>query len=151
MAPGSLSPEQKHSLESTYTFFKGVTPFLQTPPFSIPCSISFCPHGRDSTCRFDKDARGKWHGWICIEGDRLATMLDSLAHELGHFVALSYRLPAAMADPRVNDPADRYNRRGGTLKERRAVLCAEHEAWRLALKIRPEINRREMNRDLETY
>ncbi len=30
-ASGSLTnPEQKHALESTYTFFKGVTPFLRS-------------------------------------------------------------------------------------------------------------------------
>jgi hypothetical protein len=121
------------------------------PPFSIPCSISFCRHGQNSTCHFGKDSRGQWRGKIRVERDRPETILNSLAHELGHFVALCYQLPAAKADPRVNDPTNRYNRQGGTLKEGRAVLRAEREAWRLALKIRPQINRREMKRDLETY
>jgi hypothetical protein len=121
------------------------------PAFSIPCSIAFCPHGQNSTCHFSKDAHGKWRGRIRIERDWPETMLDSLAHELGHALAFWYDLPAAMRDPRVGDPTDRYNRKGGTLKESRAVLRAEREAWGLALKIRPQINRREIRKSLETY
>jgi len=35
-APGSLSAEQRSSLESSYTFFKGVTAFLESIESKLP-------------------------------------------------------------------------------------------------------------------
>ena len=62
-------------------------------------------------------------------------MLDSLAHELGHFLALSFQLPAAQADARVGN----RRRKGNRVNWTERVLNAEIEAWELASKIRPQI------------
>jgi hypothetical protein len=122
-------------------------PEMVSPPFSIPCSISFCPHGQNSGCSFGKDSRGQWRGKIHVERDHPETMVDSLAHELGHFLALSFCLPAAMADPRVGN----RRRNGNRVNRTKRILNAEIEAWELASRIRPQISEEVVEEALETY
>lgn len=101
-------------------------------------------------------------------------MLDFLAHELGHFLALSFCLPDAMADPRIDNRRFRSFRQvcggkcnkdsgkpaalayftgvsGRKASRRERVLNAEIEAWELASKIRPQIPAEVVEYALETY
>ena len=71
----------------------------------------------------------------------------SLAHELGHLLALTFAFPAAMADPRLIKGANR----GTKADKRERILDAEIEAWQLACRILPQIPLEVMENAMESY
>lgn len=113
--------------------------------------IEFIPYGKNSTVKLARNKDGRLHGKIEIASDHPNAMLCDLAHELGHLLAVAFKLPDAMADPRLGHLMGRRAKRGTRADRKKQILNAEIEAWELASKICPQIPIEVVTDALESY
>ena len=125
---------------------------LYSPRASCSAKANF-ELGKYSTVELRRDTAGTLHALIRLKRDHPSEMLISLAHELGHLLAVAFRLPAAMSDPRLttNIVGRRAPKRLSRSNSKQRILDAEIEAWELAERILPWIPIEIIENDLESY
>ena len=97
-----------------------------------------------------------WHSGLDGKPNK-AAMMDSCAHELGHVMSSVFKVKGGMhEDPRQKGEfkhIDSFDeaRRSMSADQAGRLWHNEELAWELALKIRPEVNREQMQEALDTY
>ncbi len=114
----------------------------------IPVMIHFRPKESGNHCDVLQNKKGAFTFDVSIEeptNDRKAMV--ALAHELGHLVAHIFQTRAARNDPRRSgQPVWSMNR-----KKIQAVCANEKEAWKIARRIYPRVDRTEEAGALRLY
>lgn len=110
---------------------------MKKAAFGATGTVSFIPHGKKSTIKLTRDKEGHLHGKIDIASDQPKIMLWDLAHELGHLLAVAFKFPDAMADPRLGNLMGKQAMRGTRADRKKRILNAEIQAWELAGRICP--------------
>jgi hypothetical protein len=88
-----------------------------------------------------------------LEQPNAGEMMDCAAHELGHVLSQTFKIPEAVADPRgvelLPTGPGRFPQPNADQIQR--ILAGEKKAWEVALQIRPSIDRVSMSKDLASY
>jgi hypothetical protein len=86
-----------------------------------------------------------------MEAPNKNEMLDCAAHELGHVLSAIFDLPGGM----LNDPRQKGELQGlfahPNSEQVKRILENETLAWKLAEKIRPELDKESARKDLDSY
>jgi len=79
--------------------------------------------------------------------------VDLAAHELGHVLGAIFKTPGWKADPRTVSPQDAafMNVFGPSPRQRDGMVASEKEAWEIAEKVYPNLDKERKRWALSTY
>ena len=87
------------------------------------------------------------------KGSDYGDAMDATAHELGHAVSAIFELPGGMKnDPRPQKEFNsRYDQVNLTLEQADRIWSNERLAWKIAEKIKPDLDKANAKRALDSY